>query len=175
MVLKTQPVAPLETIYEESGSFITTPIQIQYQASNYNHNETINGLISARSIPSVDVERQRAIEHQQKPPIEVRYRDGSTHYIHSSKTGTMTRNRRKPFGPSSKNLSLNKKYRQIFNSNEQNTQSTRLPSSLTIITVNDLTQAGVSPSILSSPDESVISTSTKSSSSLEIVIDNREG
>ena len=185
MVLKTQLVAPLETIYEESGSFISSPADIQHQPSNgqhtYDTNETINGLISARSIPSVDVHRQRATEHQQKPPIEVRYLDGSTHYIHPSTTVTMMRNRRKSFRPSSHNLSSNKKYREIFNENlnEKKTQS-RLPLNLTIITVNDLIQAGISPTVRSSPDESEMVTFTQSSSNssmdtIEAVNDNLEG
>src|SRR5690349_17162078 len=148
MVLKTQLIAPLETIYEESGSFIASNIDIQHKLNNNEHkNEIINGLISARSMPSVDIERKRANEsHQQKPPIEVQYRDGSKHYIHPSPTATIIKNRRKLLNSSYDNISSKKsshsKYRQIFRSNinKKNLQ-TKPPLVITIITNDDLNQA----------------------------------
>ncbi|CAF1689096.1 unnamed protein product, partial [Adineta ricciae] len=67
VMLKTSVTAPLETIYEESGSFVASTGNSQNQVLT---NETINGLISARSIPPVNFHRQRACDNVVKPPIE---------------------------------------------------------------------------------------------------------
>jgi hypothetical protein len=159
MVLKTQPPAPLETIYEESGSFIASTVDISQEFNN----ETINGLISARAIPSVDLQRQRAHENDKKPPIEVRFRDGSKRYIHPSTTTTMITNRRNLLNSSEENLSSKKPFntnsRQIFPSN---LNKNKFPLVLTIITADDLNQAGITPTISSSPSESDRSTSIRS-------------
>jgi len=171
VILKTQPNPPLETIYEESGSFVASTVNIQHQPAR--PTRTINGLISARSIPSVDFERQRGNVKQQRPPIEVRFRDGSKRYIHPSSEAAMIMNRRKLSNSSQNSLSSttmpNSSYQQIFNSNlNQSNIQTRPPVVITIITADDLQQAGVTPTYSSSPDESVrsISTSTQSQSTL---------
>jgi len=167
VVLKTQPNPPLETIYEESGSFVASTVNIQHQPNNNAHpTGTINGLISARSIPSVDFQRQRGNVKQQRPPIEVRFRDGSKRYIHPSSEAAMIMNRRKLLNSSQNNLSSktmpNSSYQQIFNSN---LNQPRHPVVITIITADDLQQAGVTPTYSSSPDESVRSMSTSTLSS----------
>jgi hypothetical protein len=176
MVSKIQPVIPpppppphLETIYEESGSSLSSSIvDIHHQSRNrqtsstQSTNQTIHGLISARSIPSVDVHRRRRTnEHQLKPPIEVRYRDGTKRFIPPSLTTIpMIVNRRK-YAHSSRHDSslstkLNTKYRQIFNTTpiEKKKLLKQSEIMLTIITAEDLSQAGVSPPSTSSPDES---------------------
>ncbi|CAF1149198.1 unnamed protein product [Adineta steineri] len=184
MVSKTQPAIPpppihLETIYEESGSSLTSSVvDIHHQSRNhqklsiYNSNQTTHGLISARSIPSVDVHRRRRTsEYQQKPPIEVRYRDGSKRYIQPLlPTTPMIMNRRKyshsSRHDSSSSIKNNIKYRQIFNITPK--KKKKLPEQskiiLTIITAEDLSQAGITPPSTSSPDESETLTLTKSQS-----------
>ncbi len=189
---KTQPVIPpppppppphihLETIYEESGSSLSSSnLDIHHQSHNhpkpskYTTNQTIQGLISARSIPSVDVHRRRRpTEYRQKPPIEVRYRNGTKHYIHPSLNATpMIINRRK-HGHSSRHdpsllsaTKINPKYRQILNTTPKKKKKlSKKPEILiTIITAEDLSQAGVTPTLISSPDESEASTLIKSPS-----------
>lgn len=196
MMSKTQPAIPplssvhLETIYEESGSSLSSSI-VDLQHQLYNHqqsaaaagstNPTIQGLISARSIPSVDVQRRnRFNDHQQKLPIEVRYRDGTKRYIHPSLTTTpIIMNRRKHFhssrhdSSSSSTTKINSKYRQIFNTTPKKRK--KLPKKseimLTIITAEDLSQAGVTPTSTSSPDESdtLAFTKSPSNSSLDTI------
>jgi hypothetical protein len=174
MVSKAQPVIPpnihLETIYEESGSSLSSSIvdDVHYRSRNRQQSSTnstkqaIHGLISARSIPSVDVHRRRRAnenEHEEKPPIEVRYRDGSKRYIHPSTT-PMIINRRKSFHSSrhdsSSTSKTNTKHRPIFNTLPKKKKN--LPKNseiiLTIITAADLTQADITPPSTSSPDES---------------------
>jgi len=155
---KPRSLTPLETIYEESGSFNVSISSSQHTYTD----ETINGLISARSIPSVHIQRQRALENQPKPPIEVRFRDGSIQYIHPSSRKPMIINRRDLLDSSHNNLSSKK----ISNSNSQRIiQSnfnkkdfqTKPPLVFTIITVEDLRQAGIRSAIYSSSDESDLS------------------
>ena len=157
MVLKAQTTSPLETIYEESGSFIasTENSQPDYRVEN------TNGLISARVIPTVNIQRQRAND---KPPIEVRFRDGSKRYIHPSTTATMIINRRNLLNSSGENSSTN--YRSFFRSNfnKRTFQQSKPPLVLTIITEDDMKQAGITPSISSSASGSDISTITPSPS-----------
>jgi hypothetical protein len=198
MVSKAQPVIPplthvhLETIYEESGSSLSSSIvDAQHPSNNRQNlstnsmNQTIHGLISARSIPSVDVHRRsQANEHQQKLPIEVRYRDGTKRYIHPSLTTItpMVVHRRKyPHSsrhePSSSTTTtttkINTKYRQIFNTTPK--KKKKLPKKsdiiLTIITAEDLSQAGITPPSTSSPDESdtLALTKSQSNSSLDTI------
>jgi hypothetical protein len=190
MVSKTQPVIPpppppptvhLETIYEESGSSLSSSIvDIHHQSRTrqkspaYSTSQTIHGLISARSIPSVDVHRRkRTNEYQQKPPIEVRYRDGTKCYIQPSlTTAPMIVNRRKYSHSSRHDLSLssstkiNTKYRQILNTTPKKKKNLQKKSEirLTIITAEDLSQAGITPPSTSSPDESDTLALTKSHS-----------
>jgi len=185
MVSKTQPVIPpsppihLETIYEESGSSLSSSIDDAHQqshnrqkSSTYSTNQTTHGLISARSIPSVDVHRRKETnEYQQKLPIEVRYRDGTKRYIHpSSTTAPMVINRRKyshsSHHDSSLSTKINTKYRQIFNTTPKRKRklSKKPAIVLTIITAEDLSQAGITPPSTSSPDESDTLTLTKSPS-----------
>jgi hypothetical protein len=172
MVSKTQPVIPpppvhLETIYEESGgSLSSSVVDIQLQSRNRQKsstpstNQTIHGLISARSIPSVDAHRRRRT-NEQKLPIEVRYRDGTKRFIQpSSTTAPVIVNRRK-YSHSSRHDSLlstklNAKYRQIFNTTPKKKKKLgkKTEIMLTIITAEDLSQAGISPPSTSSPDES---------------------
>lgn len=162
MLLRTQPIAPLETIYEESGSFIASSIDVQNRLNNYGFkNETINGLISSRAIPAVDIQRKRTHENQQKPPIEVRFRDGSKRFIQPSKIQPMIINRRSNVDSSHNNLSSNK----ILNKNliPKHTQS-RAPLVITIITVEDLDQAGIAPTISSSSDDSEKAAKSRTSS-----------
>lgn len=167
MVLKAQAIPPLETIYEESGSFISSSADTEHRVNRDGHiNETIRGLISARSIPSVNFQRQRINEHQLKPPIEVRFRDGSKRYIHQSSSSkataaTMIMNRRKILDSSQNNLSstiqANSNYKQIFsNKIPRRTFQTKVPLVITIITAEDLNQAGITPTISSSSDDSEI-------------------
>lgn len=157
MVSKPQPALPLpppihlETIYEETGSSPSSSLNdIHYQRRGKaflpNTNQTISGLISARSIPSVDVHRRRRriFEQQEKPPIEVRNRDGTKRYIHPN---SMIVNRRTH--PHSSH----------HDSSEITTKVTLKKKKkpdivLTIITAEDLTQAGITPPSTTSPDES---------------------
>jgi hypothetical protein len=186
MASKAQPAIPplppvhLETIYEESGSSLSSSI-VDAHHQSYNRqkssidgtNQTIHGLISARSIPSVDVHRRRqANENQKKLPIEVRYRDGTKRYIHPLLTTTpMVVNRRK-YSHSSRHDSassttkINSKYRQIFNTTpKKKKKSSKKPEIiLTVITAEDLSQAGITPPSTSSPDESDTLALTKSNS-----------
>ncbi|CAM4826308.1 unnamed protein product [Rotaria magnacalcarata] len=162
MLLRSQPTAPLETIYEESGSFTAPTIDFEHQL--YNHaskNEAINCLISSHSTPPIDIQRQRITGNQAKPPIEVRYRDGSKRFIHPSTALPMIINRKQCLDFSPDNLLLNK----ISNSNYQQIQSTNFPKKhlqtkaplvITIITAEDLNQAGITPTISSSSDDSEI-------------------
>jgi len=146
---KPRSLTPLETIYEESGSFNVSTSSSQHTYTD----ETINGLISARSIPSVHIQRQRALENQPKPPIEVRFRDGSIQYIHPSSRKPMIINRRDLLDSSHNNLSSKK----LSNSNSQRIIQTKPPLVFTIITVEDLRQAGIRSAIYSSSDESDLS------------------
>ena len=183
MVSKSQPPPPpppppppihLETIYEETGSSPSSSMNdIYYRRGKQflpNTNQTIYGLISARSIPSVDVHRRRRIfEQQEKPPIEVRNRDGTKRFIHSNlPSNSMIMNRRKyPYSSrhdSSFNTSaaitttgrLSPKYRQIWNTTPKRKKKSGKKSEilLTIITAEHLTQAGITPPSTTSPDES---------------------
>ncbi|CAF3301074.1 unnamed protein product [Rotaria socialis] len=174
MLLRNQPTAPLETIYEESGSFVASNTDFEHKL--YNHaskNETINCLISSRSTPSIDIQRQRINGNQAKPPIEVRYRDGSKRFIHSSAAFPMIINRKQLLDSSPDNLSLNK----ISNSNYHQIRSTNFPKKhlqskaplvITIITADDLNQAGITPTISSSSDDSEILTLAHSPSKSSI-------
>jgi len=153
---KPRSLTPLETIYEESGSFNVSTSSSQHTYKD----ETINGLISARSIPSVNIERQRALENHTKPPIEVRFRDGSIRYIHPSSTKPMIKNRRNLLDSSHNNLSSKK----ISNLNSQEIIQKNFrkkpPLVLTIITIEDLRQAGVMSTVYSSSDESDVPSRT---------------
>ncbi|CAF0788914.1 unnamed protein product [Rotaria sp. Silwood1] len=190
MVSKTQPVIPpappavhLETIYEESGdSLSSSVVNIQHkldnreQSSIYWSNQTSHGLISARSIPTVDVQRRRQEnECQQKPPIEVRYLDGTKRYIHPLLTTTSTIIKRRKYSRSSRHdssspIKINTKSRQIFNITPK--KKKKLPKKpeimLTIITAEDLSQAGITPPSTSSLDESDTLALTKSQSNSSV-------
>jgi len=142
-MLTTRTLTSLETIYEESASFVGSTI-----SSPHNYiDETINGLISARTIPSVDIERQRAYENHRKPPIEVQFRDGSKRYIHPSTTTSMIINRRNLLDSSHKNLSSKKIVSNI------NFHRKKPPLVLTIITAEDLRQAGITSNASSSSSD----------------------
>lgn len=177
MVSKSQPPPPpppvhLETIYEETGSSPSSSMNDIHHRRGKQFlpytNQTIYGLISARSIPSVDVHRRRRIfEQQEKPPIEVRNRDGTKRFIHSNlPSNSMIVNRRKYPHSSRHDSSLNTstaaaaslspKYRQIWNTTtKKKKKSDKKPDILlTIITAEDLTQAGITPPSTTSPDES---------------------
>jgi hypothetical protein len=149
---KPRSLTPLETIYEESGSFNISTSSSQHTYTD----ETINGLISARSIPSVNIERKRALENHTKPPIEVRFRDGSIRYIHPSSTKSMITNRRDLLDSSHNNLSSKK----ISNLNSQKIIQKKPPLVFTIITIEDLRQAGVMSAVYSSSDESDVPSRT---------------
>ncbi|CAF2739643.1 unnamed protein product [Rotaria sp. Silwood2] len=190
MVSKTQPVIPpappavhLETIYEESGDSLSSSIvniQIQYdnreQPSINWSNQTSHGLISARSIPTVDVHRQRQeTECQKKLPIEVRYLDGTKRYIHPSLTPTSTIIKRRKYSRSCRHdssppIKINTKSRQILNVAPK--KKKKLPKKpeimLTIITAEDLSQAGITPPSTSSFDESDTLALTKSHSNSSV-------
>jgi hypothetical protein len=156
-MLTTRTLTSLETIYEESASFVGSTI-----SSPHNYiDETINGLISARTIPSVDIERQRAYENHRKPPIEVQFRDGSKRYIHPSTTTSMIINRRNLLDSSSENLS-SKKIVSNINFHRKNFHRKKPPLVLTIITAEDLRQAGITSnaSSSSSSDTSDLSSRT---------------
>jgi hypothetical protein len=167
MVLKTQTIAPLETIYEESGSFIASAVDIQnHQTDHQQSNETINGLISARSIPSVNIQRQITNENPPKPPIEVRFRDGSKRFIQSSSTATTTVKHRKkfldtPYENLSSKKSSNSKYLPILNSNSNKKKP---PLVITIISADEIKQANLSPILSTSPSGSEMSSVTSSKS-----------
>lgn len=189
MVSKTQPVIPpapsiqLETIYEESGGSLSSSInEMQYkidnrdQSSIYWSNQTFHGLISARSIPTVDVHRrQKAYGCQPKPPIEVRFRDGTKRFIQPSLTTTSTmlkrrKNSRSSNQDSSSRIKINSKSRQISNTPPKKKQ--QLPKNpeivLTIITAEELTQSGITPPSTSSIDESDTLAIVKSQSNSSI-------
>lgn len=157
MALKT----PLATIYEESGSFIASFINNQ---DNSNENKTDCGLISARSIPSVDRQRQRTYTTRRKPPIEVRFRDGSKRYIHPSTTAKMILNRRNLLDSSQSNFPPRKYVRFQDRPNSQLKARTRI---LTIITADDLRQAGITPPSSSSGSSADRSSMTPSSQQID--------
>ena len=140
MILKP----PLATIYEESGSFIASIVT--NEEDSYEQ-KTDNGLISARSIPSVDRQRQRTYTYRRKPPIEVRFRDGSKRYIHPSTTAKMLINRRNLLDSSEGHFSPKKHVR--FQ-DRPSWQLRARPRVLTIITADDLRQAGITPTSSSS-------------------------
>ena len=202
MASQNQSNAPagiyLETIYEESdGAFSSSAIDVNYSslifraASPSNQvNYSTQGLISARSLPSVDEHRQRwkpttldGTENPSKPPIEVRFRDGSKHYIHSSvnnttPTTTAALKSRRKYSISSRhetnsNPKLANKHRSTISSLPKKKKILPKKSEiiLTIITAADLRQAGVTPPLTSSPDDSETVTLTKSlsSSSLDTI------
>ena len=162
MVLKTAVVPPLETIYEESGSFSASNVDTQRRLFSQpvlsNVKQTVSGLISARSVPTVDAQRQRAQAHPARPPIEVRFRDGSKRLIYSSTTKTRSKLHYTGRDDAPAKHVLNGKHRPGFT-----TASTGkpLPSKptfmLTIITAADLDRARITPTMSSSssssPDE----------------------
>ncbi|UJR22551.1 hypothetical protein I4U23_025600 [Adineta vaga] len=170
---KTSVIAPLETIYEESGSFIASTNNSYPRIQNHVYpNGSINGLISARSIPTVNFHQQRAVQNPTKPPIEVRFRDGSKRYIPpSSSQNAMMMSRRKFTDSSDADLSSNTmstgNYKHFFNANTTNidTERRKPPVVITIITVNDIKRAGFTPTDTSSPETiSVMSTPSLSNS-----------
>ncbi|CAF4955459.1 unnamed protein product, partial [Rotaria socialis] len=188
MVSKTQPPVPppsiqLETIYEESsGSLSSSIADIQHQIGNreqssiYWPNQTFHGLISARTIPSVDIHRrQQTYDYQSKPPIEVRFRDGTTRFIQPSCTTTVTKGRRRKYSRSSHHdlssaTKINAKSRHISNTPPK--KKPQLPKNpkimLTIITAEELSQAGITPSSTSSIDDSDTLALTKSHSNSSV-------
>ena len=201
MVSQTQPAAVhLETIYEESDrSLSSSTVNIHHHHHHHHSNPTrqkfssvhrlhykINGLISARSVPPVDVHRRRRrrpVIADDKPPIEVRFRDGSKRYIHpltdtlSSSINKLGIKTKKKYSHPSRyelpsNSKLNGKYRQVLNNLPKKSKKKILPEKsdivLTIITAADLRQAGVTPPLTSSPDESSTVTITKSHSNSSI-------
>ena len=186
-MFKSPVVPPLETIYEESGSFVSSTLDSFHQRSNFQspvspYPQTINGLISARSIPTVDSQRQRVHEHLHKrPPIEVRFRDGSKKFIQPSQTNpvttTLIKNRRNLFPTSSSSSSsVSNNDHQQFNSKPTNVNNSKPTIILTIITANDLDRAGITPSVASSADDSECSFLGKSisSSSIETTLTMRD-
>lgn len=79
-------IPSLETIVEESPSFVSSAVSIkEYRKYSLIDNFFVDGLISARSIPTVDVERRRLKPVTRKPPIEVRFLDGSKRFIPPAK------------------------------------------------------------------------------------------
>ena len=156
MALKT----PLATIYEESGSFIATFSNHQ-QGDQESRSDF--GLISSRSIPTVDRQRQRIYSYRRKPPIEVRFRDGSKRFIHPSTTAKMLLNRRNLLD-SSQGKTVHFQHRPIFHSKFQSStiRSKPLPLVITIITADDLQQAGITPTSSSSASSSDISSIAQS-------------
>ncbi|CAF5114932.1 unnamed protein product [Rotaria sp. Silwood1] len=174
MLIKSQPIAPLETIYEESGSFIASTVDIERQLNNQSYiNETFNSLISSHTIPTINILQQKTNENQKKPPIEVRFRDGSKRFISPSLTNptTMVTNRRKIFNSSHDNLTLNN---QQINNGNFHAKHSKTPLVITIITADDLNEAGITPTISSSSssDDSERSTIavSLSKSSIDTVI-----
>jgi hypothetical protein len=190
MVSQSQAVVPptvhLETIYEESGgSFASSVIDGSHQKSAHqavsspldSSNYATHGLISARSIPSVDVHRRqrhrRHDEHQNKPPIEVRFRDGSKRYIPPATIASpnaILKHARKNRLSSRYDLTsiarMPNKYRPLLNTLPKHKSHPVQNNDvlLTIITTEQMQSAGVSPSLISSPDESETVTLHDSSS-----------
>ena len=182
------PVAPpppppihLETIFEESGSGNSlSNIDIHYQFNHHqnsstykNKNQTVHGLISARSIPSVHEHRRtQSNDNQRKLPIEVRFRDGTKRFIHPALT-INTNNRRKSLHSSHQDSSLSKTQQILINTTEiQKKHSLQKPSVLlTIITADELSQAGITPTSTSSSDQSdaLALVKTHSNSSLDTI------
>ena len=184
------PLAPpaaihLETIYEESDySFSSSTVNIHPKSRSirqkFSPSHRNDGLISARSIPSVDLPHHRRRRHRRitadpKPPIEVRFRDGSKRFIQPTSTSTNSPINRSGIQTKKKyshsnNSKLNGKYRQVFSSLPNSTNITTKKSSvvLTIITEDDFRQAGISPPLTSSPDESETVTISKSHSNSSI-------
>lgn len=200
MVAKTQadiipppPPVHLETIYEESGSSLTSSMaDLHHHARHHpksfasNAAHLTHGLISARSIPSVDVHRRRRTseqsspsqqQQQHKPPIEVRFRDGTKRYIQPLHTAAPLIINRRKYSPSSRHepSSTTKgiiKHRQMFNMTPKKKKKQLAQKSkiiLTIITAEDLSQADITPPSTSSPDETdtLALTKTHSNSSLD--------
>ena len=160
MVLKTAVVPPLETIYEESGSFIASTADAQRRLFSQpllsNVKQTVTGLISARSVPTVDAQRQRAQAHPARPPIEVRFRDGSKRLIYSSTTKTRSKPHHTGRDDPTAKYVLNGKHRPGLFTAPSNGKP--LPSKptfmLTIITAADLDRARITPTMSSSSSSS---------------------
>lgn len=198
MVSKTQTAIPppppppppplpvhLETIFEESSSSQSSSnIDIHYQLKNRqnssaykNANQTIHGLISARSIPSVDVQRRTQLnDNQRKLPIEVRFRDGTKRFIQplavfNTNINSTPINKRKSSHqnlPSIKGQPTSNSTTTIINTKKSNEKPGIL---LTVITAEELSEAGVTPTSTSSPDESytLALVKTYSNSSLDTI------
>lgn len=151
---KSRRIPPLETIYEESGSYASSILPRQQVLNSPYHSQAINGLISARSIATVDIHRQRVHPSTKKPPIEVRFRDGSKRFIQSS--SLVLNNGRSLFHssplPQQHQLSSEKPIVQS-NGHPSPAHPLKTPLVFTIITADDLERAGATPSICSSPDE----------------------
>lgn len=134
-MLTTSSIPPLETIYEESSSF---------GGSSY---KSVDENLSIRSIPSIDIQSQRVHDNHSKPPIEVRFRDGSKRYIPPLNSTSMIKNRRTIQNSSFDTLSSK-------TTSTRRSIQTKAPLVVTIITAEDLRQAGIQSS---SSDTSVLS------------------
>ena len=148
---KSRRIPPLETIYEESGSYASSILARQQVLNSPYHSQTINGLISARSIATVDVHRQRVHPSTTKPPIEVRFRDGSKRFIQSS--SLVLHNGRSLFHSSPQHRLSPEKPIVQANGHPSPAHPLKTPLVFTIITADDLERAGATPSICSSPDD----------------------
>lgn len=155
MALKTS----LATIYEEPGSFLTTA---DSHSNGNQQSQSDFGLISARSIPTVDRQRQRTFPYRRKPPIEVQFRDGSKRFIHPSTTAKMLLNRRNLLA-SSGVKTVRFQRQPIFHSKFQSStiRPKPVPLVITIITAEDLRQAGITPTSSSSASSSDLSSITQ--------------
>ena len=185
------PPIHLDTIYEESASSLTSssspsaadarqpfssrPLPPSTFPFSSNHS-AVHGLISARSIPSVDAFRlQQTNDSHERPPIEVRFRDGSTRYIHPATNPRLTNSLRKnaPIIPydAPTSLKMTNKHRPTFNSMPKKKMlllAKKPTTVLTIITAQDLMQAGITPPMTTSPEESESLTITRSRSNSSV-------
>lgn len=142
---RTPCVPPLETIYEESGSFAASTSSSQYKS--------IDETLSAHSISTITTQQQQRVhDNHQKPPIEVRFRDGSRRYI--PPLNSASRRKDKNFFNTSYDTSSIK-----TNSTRRSFQR-KPPLVVTIITAEDLQQAGIISNVSSSSDTSNISSRT---------------
>lgn len=170
----------LETIYEESdGGISSSAVEISQRSSirqqtpppANQRNYRAQGLISARTIPSVDFQKKTRLPQRvapielnktiKKPPIEVHFRDGTKRLIHPAITEKSIDDRRKSSVSSKIPLSINSK-------SMINPSSKKNEILLTIITTADLRQAGISPTSTTSSDVSETMNLTKSNSNTSL-------
>lgn len=156
VVLKTTTGgAHLETIYEEPSNWNGSGNPVPPPVIQQTHTDAIvTGLISARSLPPVNAQRQQQqqpVESQAKPPIEVRFRDGSKRFIHSDNENAAAGAEASSSDAAQANAAAAYYQNQQPNFGQQRVQR-RPPIVITIISAKDLRQIDVVSTDMSSPE-----------------------